>query len=80
VKWQWDGADAEMAAKQPHYNKFKHFPYVYSQFTLDQADEVLKETKEFLVNFLGHLKKNVPTPEFDQWWPVELCKWSETGV
>ena len=45
--------------KRIAYKKFKSFPFVYSDFILKEADEVLREVQEFLTKFLGLLKDKV---------------------
>jgi len=59
------------------YKKFRHLPLHYSHFTLNHADELLKEVKEFLTKFLVLLRDKVPKEQVDEWWPGELVEWSE---
>lgn len=59
------------------YRKFKTFPFVYSHFTLKEADEILMEVKEFLTKFLDLLKHNLSEEQISEWWPKDLVDWIE---
>jgi len=58
------------------YKKLKSFPSVYSDFTLQEADEILGEVEEFLTGFLNLLRDKVSKEQLDKWWPRELVEWS----
>jgi len=58
------------------YKKLKSFPFVYSGFTLKEADEILREVEEFLTAFLNLLRGKVPEEQLDEWWPRELVQWT----
>jgi len=45
------GGELGRIDKRIAYKKFKRFPFVYSDFTLKEADEVLREVEEFLTGF-----------------------------
>jgi len=62
--------------KRIAYKKLKSFPSVYSDFTLKEADEILREVEEFLTGFLNLLRDKVPKEQLDEWWPRELVQWS----
>jgi len=59
------------------YRKFKNLPFVYSHFTLKEADEILMEVKEFLTKFLGLLKHNLSEEQTSEWRPKDLVDWIE---
>jgi len=59
------------------YRKFKNFPFVYSYFTLKEADEILMEVKEFLTKFLGLLRHKLSEEQISEWWPQDLVDWIE---
>jgi len=52
-------------------------PFVYSHFTLKEADEILMEVKEFLTKFLGLLKHNLSEEQTSEWRPKDLVDWIE---
>lgn len=62
--------------KRIAYKKLKSFPFVYSGFTLKEADEILREVEEFLTAFLNLLRGKVPEEQLDKWWPRELVQWT----
>jgi hypothetical protein len=57
------------------YKKFRSFPFVYSHFTLNEADEILREVYQFLTKFLGLIKDKISKKQFDSWYPKELTEW-----
>ncbi len=57
------------------YSRFKSFPFVYSHFTVNQADEILREVYQFLTKFLGLIKDEISKDQFDSWHPKELTEW-----
>jgi hypothetical protein len=57
------------------YKKFKSFPPVYSHFTLNEADEILREVYQFLTEFLRLIKDKISKKQFDSWYPKELTEW-----
>ena len=57
------------------YKKFTSFPLVYSDFTLNEADEILREAYHFLTEFLGLVKDKISREQFDSWYPKELTEW-----
>jgi len=59
------------------YRKFKNFPFVYSHFTLREADAVLKEVYEFLTEFLRLLTHKLSKEQVDELWPQELGEWNK---
>jgi hypothetical protein len=61
--------------KRIAYKKFKSFPFVYSHFTLSEADEILGEVYQFLTEFLRLIKGRISKEQFDGWWPKELTEW-----
>lgn len=76
VKWREKGVQI---SRQPlNYAKFKHFPPVYSYFTLREADEILEEVRKFLAEFLASLGEKVAQKQLDEWWPAELVEWSKS--
>jgi len=75
VKWQ--DKEVQILRQQLNYAKFRHFPPVYSHFTLREADEILEEVRKFLTNFLSSLGGKVAQKQLDEWWPAELVEWSK---
>ena len=72
---KWNRIDKEFG-----YKKFTNFPLVYSHFTLQEADSVLTEVKDFLIKFhdlLKHRKDKVPEDALNTYWPKELVEWSK---
>lgn len=69
----WDRIDTQVS-----YRKFKRFPSIYSRFTLQEAEAVLNEVREFMTRFLGLIKDRVPEERIKEWWPDELARWSES--
>lgn len=59
------------------YRKFNNSPFVYSDFTLKEADEILMEVKEFLTKFLGLLRHKLSEKQISEWWPQDLVDWIE---
>jgi hypothetical protein len=57
------------------YKKFKSLPSVYSHFTLNEADEILREVYQFLTEFLRLIKDKISKKQFDSWCPKELTEW-----
>lgn len=74
---KWHGKCVRILPQRLDYAKFKHFPSIYSDFTLREADEILEEVKEFLVNIFGSLSGKVSQKQLDEWWPAELIEWSK---
>jgi len=74
---KWHDKDVQILQQQFDYAKFKHFPSIYSDFTLREADEILEEVKEFLANILRSLSGKVSQKQLDEWWPAELIEWSK---
>jgi len=60
--------------KRIAYKKFKSFPFVYSHFTLNEADEILREVYQFLTEFLRLIKDRISKKQFDNWYPKELTE------
>ncbi|MGB6873812.1 MAG: hypothetical protein WBE46_06735 [Dehalococcoidia bacterium] len=60
--------------KRIAYKKFKSFPFVYSHFTLSEADEILREVYQFLTEFLRLIKDKISKKQFDSWYPKELTE------
>ena len=60
--------------KRIAYKKFKSFPFVYSRFTLSEADEILREIYRFLTEFLGLIEDKILKEQFDNWCPKELTE------
>jgi len=60
--------------KRIAYKKFKSFPFVYSHFTLSEADEVLREVYKFLTEFLRLIKDKISKKQFDSWYPKALTE------
>jgi len=60
--------------KRIAYKKFKSFPSVYSRFTLNEADEILREVYQFLTEFLKLIKDKISKEQFDNWYPKELTE------
>jgi len=60
--------------KRIAYKKFKSFPSVYSHFTLNEADEILREVYQFLTEFLRLIKDKISEAQFDSWYPKELAE------
>jgi hypothetical protein len=61
--------------KRIAYKKFRSFPLVYSDFTLNEADEILGEGYQFLTEFLRLIKGRISKEQFDGWWPKEFTEW-----
>ena len=57
------------------YKKFRSLPFVYSHFTLNEADEILREVCQFLTGFLSLIKDKISKEQFDSWYPKELAEW-----
>jgi len=57
------------------YKKFRSLPFVYSHFTLNEADEILREVYQFLTEFLRLIKDKISKKQFDSWYPKELTEW-----
>ena len=57
------------------YKKFRSLPFVYSQFTINEADEILREVCQFLTEFLRLIKDKISKEQFDSWYPKELTEW-----
>jgi len=60
--------------KRIAYKKFKSLPPVYSHFTLNEADEILREVYQFLTEFLRLIKDRISKKQFDNWYPKELTE------
>jgi hypothetical protein len=60
--------------KRIAYKKFKSFPSVYSHFTLNEADEILREVYQFLTESLRLIKDKISKEQFDKWYPKELTE------
>jgi len=60
--------------KRIAYKEFKSFPSVYSHFTLNETDEILREVCQFLTEFLGLIKDRISKEQFDSWYPKELTE------
>ena len=63
--------------RQVTYKKFGGFPLVYSHFTLQHANAVFEEVRQFLTKFLDILGDKLPKEQVDKWWPAELVQWSK---
>ena len=63
--------------KRIAYKKFRSFPLVYSDFTLYEADEILREVYQFLREFLRLIKDKISKEQFDKWYPKELAEWAK---
>jgi hypothetical protein len=63
--------------KRIAYKKFRSFPLVYSDFTLNEADEILGEGYQFLTEFLRLLKDKISKEQFDSWYPREFAEWAK---
>jgi hypothetical protein len=61
--------------KRIAYKKFRSLPFVYSHFTLNEADEILKEVYQFLTEFLRLIKDKILKEQFDSWCAKELTEW-----
>jgi hypothetical protein len=61
--------------KRIAYKKFRSLPFVYSHFTLKEADEILREVYQFLTEFLRLIKDKISKEQFDSWYPKELIEW-----
>jgi hypothetical protein len=61
--------------KRIAYKKFRSFPFVYSHFTLNEADEILREVYQFLTEFLRLIKDKISKEQFDSWYAKELTEW-----
>ena len=61
--------------KSIEYKKFKSFPFVYSHFTLNEADQILSEVYRFVTEFLNLIKNKISKDQFDIWYPKELTEW-----
>lgn len=57
------------------YKKFRSLPFVYSHFTLNEADEILREVYQFLTEFLRLIKDKISKKQFNSWYPKELTEW-----
>jgi len=57
------------------YKKFRTLPFVYSHFTLSEADGILREVCQFLTEFLRLIKDKISKKQFDSWYPKELTEW-----
>ena len=57
------------------YKKFKSFPFVYSHFTLNEADQILRAVYRFVTEFLNLIKDKISEDQFDIWYPKELGEW-----
>jgi hypothetical protein len=56
------------------YKKFKNLPFVYSQFTLNEADEIIREVYQFVTQFLRLIKDKISEEQFHDWYPKELTE------
>jgi len=56
------------------YKKFRSLPFVYSHFTLNEADEILREVYQFLTKFLRLIKDKISKEQFDSWYPKKLTE------
>lgn len=75
---KWKDKEVQISRQSLNYARFKHFPSVYSHFTLREADEILEEVREFLTGFLKSLGGKVAQKQLDEWWPVDLLGWSRS--
>jgi hypothetical protein len=75
---KWREKEVQISRQPLNYAKFKHFPPVYSYFTLRETDEILEEVRRFLADFLALLGGKVAQKQLDEWWPAELIEWSKS--
>ena len=60
--------------KRVAYKKFRSFPFVYSHFTINEADEILREVYQFLTEFLRLIRGKISKEQFDDWYPKDLAE------
>jgi hypothetical protein len=58
--------------KHISFEKFKDFPVVYSRFTTEHADNLVKEVREFLTQFINLIATNISNEQLNYWLPTEL--------
>jgi len=58
--------------KHISFEKFKDFPLVYSGFTIEHADKLVVEAREFLTKFINLIATDITNEQLTYWLPTEL--------